>query len=282
MKAYRYSGAGNTFVVADGRGADCGALRQTENIVRLCGEYNTDGLMILDNAEGYDFRMEYFNSDGSGGMMCGNGGRCIVAFADFLGIIPAQGQAYRFIAADGVHSGVVTERNGDLKTVTIGMTDVRGATRYGWLDGLDGVEGWFINTGTRHFVTFVEDVEAVDVENLGSRIRRHPAFAPEGTNVNFVQPTAEGIKVRTFEKGCETETLACGTGIVASALVSYLTGKAPAVSLQFGGIRNWNYAVRAREDDLSVDFNEGSDGMLAVNVHLTGPALMTGAIDIIL
>lgn len=112
----------------------------------------------------------------------------------------------------------------------------------------------------------------MDVENLGARIRRHPAFAPEGTNVNFVQPTADGIKVRTFEKGCECETQACGTGIVASALASYVAKAAPAVTLKLAGVRNWNYAVRARRDDLSVDFNEGTDGMLATDVHLTGPA----------
>lgn len=280
MKAYRYSGAGNTFVVADGRTQDCSSLMQVDTIARLCREHNTDGLMVLVDEPGWDFRMHYFNSDGSGGMMCGNGGRCIVAFADFLGIVPAEGQTYRFVAADGPHTGVVTERKGEVKTVTIQMIDVKGATPYNYLDGLDGVTGWFLNTGTRHFVTFVEDVDAVDVETLGARIRRHPAFAPEGTNVNFVQPVSDGIRVRTFEKGCECETLACGTGIVASALASYVAQKAPAVTFKFGGVRNWNYAVHARRDDLAVDFNEGTDGLLANCIHLTGPAEQTDVLDI--
>ncbi len=280
MKAYKYSGAGNTFVVVDGRTEDCSALKEAQRISELCGEHSTDGLMILENEAGYDFRMHYFNSDGSGGMMCGNGGRCIVAFADFLGVVPSDGSTYRFIAADGEHTGVVTEKNGALKTVTIRMIDVKGATPYRYLDGIDGVEGWFLNTGTRHFVTFVKDVEAVDVETLGARIRRHPAFAPEGTNVNFVQPTADGIKVRTFEKGCECETQACGTGIVASALASFVAQAAPAVTLKLGGVRNWNYAVRARRDDLAVDFNEGADGWLASDVHLTGPAEQVCEFDI--
>ena len=279
MKAYRYSGAGNTFIVADGRTEDCSRLKDSGVISELCSRHYTDGLMILENEDGWDFRMHYFNSDGSGGMMCGNGGRCIVAFADFLGIRP-QGELYSFVAADGAHTGVVTEGDGPVKTVTIRMIDVRGATPYNCLDGIDGVKGWFLNTGTRHFVTFVDDVESVDVEALGARIRRHPAFAPEGTNVNFVQPTEDGIKVRTFEKGCECETLACGTGIVASALASFVTESAPAVSLKIGGVRNWNYSVRARRDDLAVDFNEGPEGWLAVDVHLTGPAEQTEVLDI--
>lgn len=280
MKAYKYSGAGNTFVVADGRAQDCSELMRAGTISRLCAEHGTDGLMVLEDAAGYDFRMHYFNSDGSGGMMCGNGGRCIVAFADFLGIVPAEGQAYRFIAADGEHTGVVIERKGELKTVTIQMIDVKGATPYRSLDGLDGIEGWFLNTGTRHFVVFVPDVDAVDVGTLGARIRRHPAFAPEGTNVNFVQPVSDGIRVRTFEKGCECETLACGTGIVASALASYVSQKAPAVTFKSGVIRNLKYTVHARKDDLAVDFNEGADGMLATGIHLTGPAEQTDILDI--
>lgn len=272
MKAWKYSGAGNSFIVLDGRNADCSPYREAERIARICSLHGTDGLMILSPAEGVDFRMEYFNSDGSGGMMCGNGGRCIVAFADQLGVEQAEAGRWSFVAADGLHTAVVTERNGAVKTVSLRMKDVKGAVRYPCLDPIADVSGWFLDTGTRHFVIFVPDVEAVDVEELGAAVRRHPAFLPQGVNVNFVQPTASGIKVRTFEKGVEAETLACGTGIVASALASYVSGAAPAVSIRLGGLRNYNYRVQARRDELSVDFNTGVEGWLATDVHLTGPA----------
>ncbi len=277
MKVYRYSGAGNTFVVADGRTQDCGALMQAAKVAAICTEFKTDGLMVLEDAPDCDFRMHYFNSDGSGGMMCGNGGRCIVAFADFLGIMPSEGHAYRFLAADGMHDGLVTEREGELKTVTLGMKDVSSAVAYA---GVEGVDGWFLDTGTRHFVTFVKDVEAVDVEGLGARIRRHPTFAPEGVNVNFVQPVSDGIKVRTFEKGCETETMACGTGIVASALASHISRNAHMSSYRLGGVHKWRCLVHARIDDLYVDFEEGADGALATCVRLTGPTEQTNILDI--
>lgn len=271
-EAYIYSGAGNDFVVMDGRSGDCGHYKNESVIAELCSTYGTDGLMILEEEAGYDFRMLYYNSDGSGGMMCGNGGRCIVAFADQLGIVPADGERYRFIAADGEHTAVVEDRKGELKTVALKMIDVHAANRYSHLDGLDSVEGWFLNTGTRHFVIFVDDIEAVDVNGLGARVRRHPVFAPEGVNVNFVQPCEDGIRVRTFEKGVEAETLACGTGIVASAIAAYVAKAAPAVSLKLAGVRNINYLVHARCNDLSVSFNEATGGLLAGNVILTGPA----------
>ena len=280
MKAWKYSGAGNSFVVLDGRSSDCSGYREAQRISALCSAHSTDGLMILSPAEGLDFRMEYFNSDGSGGMMCGNGGRCIVAFADQLGIEPAEPGRYSFVAADGLHTAVVTERNGALKTVSLRMKDVKGAVRYPCLDPIEGVSGWFLDTGTRHFVIFVPDVEAVDVEELGSRVRYHPAFLPQGVNVNFVQPTSFGIKLRTFEKGVEAETLACGTGIVASALAAYVSEAAPAVSIRMGGLRNYNYCVQARRDELSVDFNTGLEGWLASDVHLTGPAELVEEIEI--
>ena len=110
MSIYKFSGAGNDFVVLDGRGADVSAFRQAGRITELCREYRTDGLMILDKADGYDFAMEFYNPDGSGGMMCGNGGRCIVAFADYLGLKPASLDGiWHFLAPDGPHEAAILE-----------------------------------------------------------------------------------------------------------------------------------------------------------------------------
>ena len=177
--------------------------------------------MILTDDPDYDFRMEYYNSDGSGGMMCGNGGRCIVAFADALGLTPADGSGvFRFVAADGPHTGEILSRAGDCKTVRLRMTDVRTFHRE--------LDGWFLDTGTRHFVRFVPDADAVDVEEEGRRARWDPVFAPVGANANFVSVDPDGtLRVRTFEKGVEAETLACGTGITAAAV---------AAALEYGGI----------------------------------------------
>ena len=111
---YKFSGAGNDFVVLDGRGADVAAFRDPQRIGALCREYRTDGLMILGCTEGYDFSMEFFNPDGTGGMMCGNGGRCIVAFADYLGLQPASPDGvWHFLAGDGPHQAQILHRGGE-------------------------------------------------------------------------------------------------------------------------------------------------------------------------
>ena len=261
---YHFSGAGNDFVVIDGREGDVSAYREVPRIEALCKQYKTDGLMILgmpdqvghdDGSTGsatfmadrdrpsVDFTMEFYNPDGSGGMMCGNGGRCIVAFADYLGIKPASGGVFLFMAPDGLHTGEIK------------MIDVQGITPM--------LGGYFLNTGTRHFVKFVEDVEQVDVDAEGKALRWNEAFAPIGTNVNFVHVAPDGLHVRTFEKGVEGETLACGTGLTASALVAHHAGVPTATP--------GAYRLRARQDWLSVNFTPGADEKFT-DVYLTGPA----------
>ena len=189
--------------------------------------------------ESVDFTMEFYNPDGSGGMMCGNGGRCIVAFADYLGVKPschadssschadspschpelAEG-SYLFRAPDGLHTGEILQHPEDgLWEVRIKMIDVHGVTPM--------LGGLFLNTGTRHFVKFVDDVEQVDIDKEGKALRWDPAFAPIGTNVNFVHVAPDGLHVRTFEKGVEGETLACGTGLTASAIAAYAAAVIP-------------------------------------------------------
>lgn len=254
MKLYLYSGAGNSFVVLDAR-------KPLEvDIQGLCSRFGTDGLMMLfDDAE-LDFRMEYYNSDGSGGMMCGNGGRCIVAFADFLGILSANHAFYRFSAPDGVHEGQILSSCGQAKTVKLKMCDVH---EFG--PSIEG--GYFLDTGTRHFVKVVEDVEKVDVALEGKRLRWNEAFAPIGANVNFVQTLDPStIKVRTFEKGVEAETLACGTGVTASAIASYISG---ATGKQV--------RVFTREDELAVSFTPNAETF--TDVYLTGPTLLLDVVE---
>lgn len=320
---YKYSGAGNDFIVladgivkqdAGGCGlpSDIGEYRNPEVISRLCdrktgiraadGRIGADGLMILslpgDGTRSADFRMEYYNSDGSGGMMCGNGGRCIVAFADFLGIRPHNGDEYVFEAPDGMHSGEILSKSGNRCTVRLKMIDAFGLRRV--------LGGWFLNTGTRHFVLFTEDVDAIDVESEGARLRHDPEFAPEGANVNFVSQTGDGsLRIRTFEKGVEAETLACGTGITAAAIAAWYAGISPdstsGISKASGRNASVRYRLHARIDDLSVDFSPvtggtapGEDGQrpqgnssagihsldpegtIATGVYLTGPAEKIG------
>ena len=261
---WKWSGAGNLFVVADGRKGDADGLREACEIRRLCREYGTDGLMVLEeSAAGRDFAMEFYNPDGSSGMMCGNGGRCIVAFADMLGVRPADGKVFRFDAPDGVHTAEILQRPADPAagewTVRLGMIDVAGITEY--------PDGLFLNTGTRHFVKFVPDVEAIDIDAEAKPIRFDPRFAPEGTNVNFVQ-LGDTIKIRTFEKGVEGETAACGTGITASAIACRYKGITPASESADGRIA---YRLLAREATLSVDFIQKKKDAFS-DVFLTGPA----------
>lgn len=273
---YKYSGAGNDFVVLDGRSEDVGHYREAGVIRSLCsrkdgfqaadGRIGADGLMILSDADGYDFSMEFYNPDGSSGMMCGNGGRCIVAFSSFLGLVPADGKVFRFVAADGEHTGEIVSSEGDVATVRLGMID---CSEYHSV-----IDGWFLNTGTRHFVKFVDDVESLDIESEGKRYRWDEKFAPLGVNANFVQKLADGsLKVRTFEKGVEAETLACGTGLTACAIASWLDsheGSRETAASSWGSVR---VALHARIADLKVDFKapERADAAFK-EVFLTGPA----------
>ena len=255
---YKFTGAGNDFVVLDGRDADVAAFREPGRILALCREYRTDGLMILGQAAGYDFSMEFFNPDGSGGMMCGNGGRCIVAFADYLGLKPAA-SVWHFLAPDGPHTAEILEKEDGKWTVKLKMIDV---------DGVKPVMGgYFLNTGTRHFVKFVPDIEGIEMEKDGPEIRWADTFQPEGTNANFVEVRADGLHVRTFEKGVEAETLACGTGLTASAIAAYAAGHAGVIPGSTGNL----FRLQCRRGDwLQVDFRPSGEHFH--EVFLTGPA----------
>ena len=262
MVLYKYQGAGNDFLMADNRE---GELRlDVETVQSLCDRHygvGADGVILIGTAPGYDFSMEFFNPDGSTGMMCGNGGRCAVAFAAALGL-----KGFDFLGPDGPHKGEILSQEGKVKTVSIGMKDVNGYEFIG-----DKV---FLDTGTRHLVVPVQGIGEFDVYNEGKRLRYDPRFAPVGTNVDFIEWDGKVLNVRTYEKGVEDETLACGTGIVASALGSFLFNK--------GEAGRYETPVRSRRDDLSVAFTAVpvKEGMSFREVALTGPAAFVARVEL--
>lgn len=269
QKFFKYHGAGNDFLLADNRE---GYLSLSKDQIRhLCDRhtgFGADGVMLLEKSEKKDFRMVFYNPDGSGGMMCGNGGRCIVAFAADRGVVSGNFPV-EFEAPDGLHTAVILSEAKNLsRTIRLKMRDVKGVKEYPEDDAL------FLDTGTRHLVKFVSGLDAFPVREQGKLLREDPRFAPEGTNVNFVDPS---LRIRTFEKGVEDETLACGTGIVATAIAACYKGVLGSVSP--GG--RVTYAVHAAIADLSVDFipsGEGS-GFSASDVWLSGPAAMVGTVE---
>ena len=295
----KYHGAGNDFLIADNRD---GHLSLSEEVIRhLCDRhtgFGADGVMLLESGSGKDFNMVYFNPDGSGGMMCGNGGRCIVAFAADCGAVSPDSTIV-FDAADGEHIASIPENGmkGE-KTVRLKMKDVSGITAYPEEDG------FFLDTGTRHYVKFVSGLADYPVLSEGPVLRHDSRFAPVGTNVNFVEVaggpastvrticTAKGdsstleaegqastvLAIRTFEKGVEYETLACGTGIVASAMASFVRGVPPSRTAG----ETVAYSVRAAIADLSVEFvPHRNDGLFcASDVYLTGPACFIGYVEV--
>ena len=253
-----YDGAGNLFRMMDGRGG--AALPSISELCRLEG-IRTDGAIILTEPrmEGCDFAMQYFNADGTGGMMCGNGGRCIVAFARDLGIRPkAADGRYRFEAPDCIHTGEILSDGPLDKQVRLSLTDVTVFHR------VAHPAGWFLNTGCRHFVTFLgseAELQLLDIATLGPAFRYHAAFAPEGVNVDFVAVRPGGsLAMRTYEKGVEAETRACGTGAVASAI---------AAAIESGRTGAFHRVVEVPGGRLQADFNW--DGKQATEVVLSGP-----------
>jgi len=252
----KYSGAGNDFIMIDNRDAAFPATR--ELIAQMCARrisVGADGLILVEPSEKAAVRMRYYNSDGGEAEMCGNGARCFVAFARELGL---TADPLTFEIMERVLSGWAGGER-----VTIEMGEIR----YTCLDialNLDGesVRADFTNTGVPHAVVLVEDVEALNIEALGSAVRHHQAFQPAGANADFVQIGRDGgLVVRTYERGVEGETLACGTGVVASAVVAHLVKQiAPPVH------------VRVRSGDvLTVGF-QVEDGNFS-QVTLNGPAV---------
>ena len=298
MRFYKYHGAGNDFLIADNRdghltekdGVLTAVLQDgklwSRSVAELCDRrygVGADGLMLLETArrcDSYDnndsvqadFRMVYFNSDGSGGMMCGNGGRCIVSFAADMGVQPSgMDSTYLFEAADGLHSARILKAEKGVKIVRLKMKDVQEAFEYEKLTGVScPSDGWFLDTGTRHFVRHVKGLDTYNIKVEGREIRYGAdELKPIGANVNFIEPEGGALKVRTYEKGVEDETFACGTGIVASAIAAYLSGISPSSACK----DSLRYDIKALRDDLCVEFiPDNSERHVAVEVYLTGPS----------
>lgn len=204
---YKYHGTGNDFIIIDNR--DQKIQLTPEQIKLLCRRHfgiGADGLMELRQAAGYDFSMVYYNADGNEGSMCGNGGRCLVKFAHFVGIHKSE---FKFIATDGEHFASI-ETNG---WVRLKMKNVSAIERSGNFDLLD--------TGSPHYVKTVTGIESFDVQKEGKHIRYSDKYKEAGVNVNFVEPiNATKLFVRTYERGVEDETHSCGTGVTAAALAN--------------------------------------------------------------
>lgn len=243
---YKYQGTGNDFVVIDNRNASL-ALTQ-EQVAWLCHRrlgIGADGLMLLENKPGYDFAMIYYNADGKESTMCGNGGRCLVAFAARLGVVKEKA---RFWAVDGAHDAVLPSPD----YVELKMQDVNDITRI--------ADACILNTGSPHFVVFNTDVEQLNVYDAGRKIRYSDTFAAEGINVNFVERRHHQLFIRTYERGVEDETLSCGTGVTAAALVS--AGER---------LQHYEIPVTTRGGNLLVKFDKTGPTRFR-NIWLCGPA----------
>ncbi|MBX9782428.1 MAG: diaminopimelate epimerase [Chitinophagaceae bacterium] len=204
---YKYQGTGNDFVILDNRDGKYSAITR-EQVAFICNRHfgiGADGLMMLQLKQGYDFKMVYFNADGGESSMCGNGGRCLTAFAKELGVI--NGKA-RFIAVDGEHIAII-HHNG---IVELKMQDVTQIERY--------EDHCVLNTGSPHYIKWVSSTDSVNVYDEGRAIRYNKKFGHMGINVNFAEIQPSLIKVRTYERGVEDETLSCGTGVTASAIAA--------------------------------------------------------------
>jgi len=207
---FKYQGNGNDFIILDNRSG----LHHlsTGTIAALCDRHfgiGADGLMLLEEMEGYDFSLKYFNSDGKESTMCGNGGRCMTAFASRLGLC---GKTARFLAVDGEHESVILQAGDSSSLIRLKMKDTA--------IGQTFTDGYFIDTGSPHFVKFVPSADEVDLLHDGRALRNDSRFAPGGCNVNFVERLGNSLKVRTYERGVENETLSCGTGVTAAVLVN--------------------------------------------------------------
>lgn len=204
---YKYHGTGNDFIILDNRLKKIELNR--EQIRNACHRHfgiGADGFMLLELDKNQDFRMVYYNSDGNESTMCGNGGRCITAFAKKLGLINSEAN---FIAIDGTHQAYIDEDD----TVQLKMNEVNGIQVHETYTEL--------NTGSPHYIHFTEYVNEMDVKKEGALIRNSPKFKDEGINVNFVERlSSQKIFVRTYERGVEDETMSCGTGVTAAAIAS--------------------------------------------------------------
>ena len=252
---YKYEGTGNDFIMIDNRGKSF-PKENSSLVSKLCDRHfgiGADGVILLENDNDTDFKMVYFNADGNEGSMCGNGGRCIVAFANKLGAIS---DTTTFNAIDGLHHASIEDN-----LVSLQMIDVNNVAIFD--------HHVFTNTGSPHHVQLVENLSIYDVTGKGRELRNQ--YGDEGSNINFVQQLDERtFKVRTYERGVEDETLACGTGVTAVAIAMHKTNKTKANTIQLSVLGG----------ELEVSFSAEEEHYK--NVFLKGPAtyVFKGTIEI--
>jgi diaminopimelate epimerase len=258
LEFYKYQGTGNDFVMIDNRSGFF-PKENVQLVARLCDRrfgIGADGLILLENDTETDFKMVYYNSDGNQSSMCGNGGRCLVAFAKKLNVI---NDSCSFIATDGLHHATVAD-NGLVSLQMIDVTNIKKESDY-----------TFMNTGSPHHVQLVEDLEHYNVKDSGAAIRYGTLYGKEGSNINFVkQIDDDTFSLRTYERGVEDETLACGTGATAVAIAMNATGQTNASSIK----------LNVEGGKLEVSFDKIGD--LFTNVFLIGPAefVFKGVIEV--
>lgn len=246
---HKYHGTGNDFIIIDNREKKIELTK--EQVHKLCVRHfgvGADGLMLMNGADGYDFEMEYFNADGNESSMCGNGGRCMIQFAYDMGLHKSK---YFFTAIDGEHEATI-EDNGwiDLKMKDVNHVEI------------SAFSDFILDTGSPHYVKHVADVWNYDVVKQGREIRYSKRFAKDGINVNFVEIDDEAnISVRTYERGVEDETLSCGTGVTAAALVFAHNDNG------FNRVE-----VKTPGGNLAVEFNKTGETSFE-NIWLCGPAV---------
>ncbi|MFT4761579.1 MAG: diaminopimelate epimerase [Saprospiraceae bacterium] len=246
---YKYQGTGNDFVMIDNRVTEFVNPQNTDLIKLLCDRkfgIGADGLILLQNLEGYDFEMVYFNSDGKTSSMCGNGGRCIAAFASYLGVVQND---CSFMAIDGEHQAKIEGDYIELKMSDVNEIEI-------------GADYFVLDTGSPHYVIFVEDLDDIDVVDLGKMIRYGDRFKKEGINVNFVEKGSDKLLIGTYERGVEDETLSCGTGVTAAAL-SFAAKHSETTDNQIN--------IQSKGGDLTVKFRKEKNGKFT-NIWLGGKA----------
>ena len=255
IKFDKYQGTGNDFIIVDNRNMsfDKNNIELVQNLCNRKFGIGSDGLILVENHAEWDFNMVFFNPDGSQSF-CGNGSRCAVAFARELGIV---NDFAKFNSTDGYHEAII-ESNGTIKLKMHNVFNIEVSEFYHYMD-----------TGSPHYNCFEKNIDTIDIVVKGREIRYSNRFKETGTNVNFIEHLPGGIKVRTYERGVENETLSCGTGVTACALSAALVAK------DLSGEIN----VSTLGGDLSVSFRQTLAGF--EDIWLTGPTefVFNGEID---
>jgi len=255
----KYHGAGNDFILIDDFSETFPA--EDNHLIReLCDRrfgIGADGLILLRPSSTSGFSMFYYNADGLEGSMCGNGGRCLVAFARDRGRVGSD-KEITFDAVDGVHRARIIDET----TVCLKMNDVKSITEKG--------RGYCLNTGSLHHVEYVDNLVDINICGRGKALREHAMYAPDGCNVNFIKTENDGsLSIRTYERGVENETMACGTGSVAAAIVHHAQGN-----------EKKEYTLRAPGGILKVRFRYSEENGYE-DIWLEGPALKVFDGDIV-